>query len=300
MPELVNITVPSCNRLELTRRTLFSLREKTRGRYLVTVVDNGSEPDVVDALERWRLDGVIDRLLKNKRNMGVAVAANQGWRSVDAAYFCKLDNDIEIKDPDWLNALLEIQQQGGFGLVSYCFFEEHKGPRKTLASGRTYISTTAINGAAVLVPRGTHEILGFWNEDYIYGWEDLEYSNRAVLAGLELAFVDNDNSLEHLGVVSRDEAGYTERKAARVDGTGLGKLFSLNLFMFEQNLRPLKVIRKFLPALDADGFYYYRQNPEYKGILARQKLLRERIVNSIDGRNVHFNMEALRALTRND
>ena len=297
MPESVNITIPSYNRLELTRRTLFSLRDKTVGRYLVTVVDNGSEPDVVASLEDWQQDGIIDRLIKNRRNMGVAVAANQGWESVETGYFCKLDNDVEINDPDWLNALLELQRQGDFGLVSYCFFEAHKGPRKTLASGKSYISTGAINGAAVLVPRSTHEVLGFWNEDYIYGWEDLEYSNRAGLAGLEMAFVDNDRSLTHLGVHQRGQAaGYDELKAVRVDNTGLGKLFSLNIFMFEQKLRPLKVIRKFLPTQDEEGFYLYRQNPEYKSILVRQKLLREQVVSSIDGRTVHFRQEILRDL----
>lgn len=281
------VVIPSFGRLECTERTLFSLREKTTGNYAVTVVDNGSGMEVVEKLEEWQSKGLIDILIKNRRNMGVAVAANAGWTEPDA-FYCKLDNDIEILSPNWLLDLMELQADGGFGPVSCCFFPHHKEGRETLPSGREYEKAAAIHGATVLISPQTHATLGFWNEDYIYGWEDLEYSNRARLAGLTIAYPlakPGNNLVRHMDA-GHNTPEYVETKKRRVAGAGLDGLFSLNTFMFENHLRPLRVERKFLWKEDAQGFRHYSINPEYKPIIARQKLLRERFLDGIEGRAV--------------
>ncbi len=285
------VVIPSFGRLECTERTLFSLREKTVADYRVTVVDNGSGPEVVEALERWHSDGLINTLIKNRRNMGVAVAANAGWLDPQA-YYCKLDNDIEILSGRWLQELMQLQVEGGFGPVSCCFFEHHKEGRGSLPSGLAFEKAAAIHGAAVLISPQTHALLGFWNEDYIYGWEDLEYSNRARLAGLAMAYpAAADLVLHQPEGQALIGAEYQETKQRRVAGAGLDGLFSLNTFMFENNLRPLRVERKFLYTEDAQGFRHYHINPEYKSILARQKLLRQRFIEGMEGRAVKLRVD---------
>lgn len=56
----------------------------------------------------------------------------------------------------------------------------------------------AIGGACMLIPRRTHEKLGYWREDYEkYGEEDADFSFRAYCDGFVLGYM-KDNLGKHL------------------------------------------------------------------------------------------------------
>ena len=75
-----NVTIPVFNRPGATRETLLALRRTSQEvPFDITVVDNGSDPALVDTLLEFRERGVIDHLFLLPRNMGVACAANVGW-----------------------------------------------------------------------------------------------------------------------------------------------------------------------------------------------------------------------------
>ena len=288
----VCITMLVHNRADLTLRCLHALRDRTARPFFLTVVDNASEEPLRDALRRLHSDGFIDSLILHRRNMGVSVAGNAGWAAASHPYYVRMDNDILVRDSGWLDALVERADEGSFGAVAYKFRAWHQTRASFLPSGLAYEATDAVNGGCILVPRRIHERLGFWNEDYLYGWEDLEYGNRIRLVGESLACIQTDSFVEHLGDAA-DELlpEYREMKRVRTRSTfGADSLFLLNTAMFELNLRPLRVIRKFLPHLGADGITTHTINPEYKAVIARQNLFRKEFLEKHRDGDIHLKM----------
>jgi GT2 family glycosyltransferase len=92
---LTNVTDPVFNRYEETLETLDAIRTRTQSPFILTVVDNGSEEDLRRELLRLHEEKVIDRLFLLDGNYGVSCACNLGWRSADAPFFMKVDNDIK-------------------------------------------------------------------------------------------------------------------------------------------------------------------------------------------------------------
>ncbi|MDR0466070.1 MAG: glycosyltransferase, partial [Deltaproteobacteria bacterium] len=123
----VNITVTSYNRLASTRRCLESLNHTAGICYTLTVVDNNSSDGSREYLVSLFEAGAIDRLFLCKYNAGVSVAANLGWAAVDAPYYVKLDNDVELLRPDWLSNLIELSLQApGTGTMGYYIDAQRK------------------------------------------------------------------------------------------------------------------------------------------------------------------------------
>ncbi|MBQ7585523.1 MAG: glycosyltransferase [Desulfovibrionaceae bacterium] len=90
-------------------------------------IDNGSQDGTLDYLKALQSLYPKIKILEIERNMGVAVASNLGWVQEETSpYYLKLDNDIEILDPEWLKKLLNYQKTNPqVGLVGYHFLEKH-------------------------------------------------------------------------------------------------------------------------------------------------------------------------------
>ena len=85
---LCNVTIPVFNRPAATERAIRALAATSREvPFHITVVDNGSEPELVKKLLALRAEGLIDHLFLLPRNMGVACAANVGWQLVPAPLY---------------------------------------------------------------------------------------------------------------------------------------------------------------------------------------------------------------------
>lgn len=269
----VNITIVAFNRLALTRICLESLFALTTGEFAVNVVDNASTDGTREYLRgcasRW------PRLQAHflARNMGVSVAANYGWAAAAAEYYVKLDNDVEILQPEWLTRLVELAGANpDVGMAAHQLCARHAPRRVRLASGASFLQYPTAGGGCVLIPRRVHERLGFWNEDYgLYGFEDLEYGERVCRAGWKAGYADSSGMVRHLGYEREVSAGYEQRKEASVEsGVSGKKLYFINKFLFEQGIRSACVPRKYLPVPDTDPMRF-AVNPAYKPILRLQR-----------------------------
>ena len=277
-----HIGVVTWNRLDLTRRCLTSLLAQTPPGYSLTVTDNGSTDGTPRYLKELADAHPHMRLHLLKRNMGVAVASNLAWDDADAAdCFVKLDNDVEICDPHWLERLTGmLAADGRVGMAGYRLCPWHEGTPLRLADSTPALSVACCNGACACIPRAVHEKLGFWNESYgRYGYEDLEYSWRARQAGYLLAYALQEDAVRHLGAEpeQRDpnmENGKLSSRTAALSGT---KAYLMYLLLFEKGIIPLKVGRKYLPVEGPDGTVF-SLNPEHKAL---QRLL-TRLVQTVE------------------
>ncbi|AMD90938.1 glycosyltransferase family 2 protein [Desulfovibrio fairfieldensis] len=271
-----HLAVVTWNRLALTRICLESLLARTPPGYTLTIVDNGSEDGSREYLQSLAAAHAHIRLKLLSRNMGVSVAANLAWD--DAAnddFYIKLDNDVEILDPLWLERLTRLLAQNPqVGMAAYRLCDWHEPSRQPLVlrDGGEAELTTVCGGGCVCIPRAVYERLGFWNEGYgRYGHEDQDYSWRARKAGYALASVAAEGMVRHLGyaegMVDADiERGKKTSNQSRLSGD---TAYYLNLLLFDEGLLPLRMIRKYLP-VEKEGRISFALNPAYRPV---QKLL---------------------------
>lgn len=278
---MVHIGLVCWNRLGLTRICLDSLLALTPAGYSLTIVDNGSDDGTPEYLRQLAARHSQISLKLLKRNMGVSVASNLAWDDAGPDdCFVKLDNDMQILSPDWLENLLAVlREYPETGLVSYRLCDWHQVAGRAslgLASGSVATLTNACCGACVCIAPETHKKVGFWNEGYgRYGYEDMEYAWRVKTAGFKLAYLEPDGVVRHLGYA--DGAVNKEIEDAKQANTA-AKLtgdvsFHCHLMLFDEGVIPLNIMRKYLPS-EENGDYRFSLNPAYRPL---QRLLQDMV-----------------------
>jgi GT2 family glycosyltransferase len=211
---LTNITVPVFNRYDETLATLDALRAKTRPPFILTVVDNGSEADLRKELLRLKDEKLIDNLFILDQNYGVSCACNLGWKSVDAPFFMKVDNDIRPIADNWLESIYttwgKYRYSSITGPVWNCSSPHN---RFDTPHGTMWSLPVSLSGAGFIVGRKIHESIGCFSEDYgLYGEEDADYCLRCHHAGIRKFSYEASALLEHAD--ERKDAGYSAWKVA--------------------------------------------------------------------------------------
>lgn len=275
---LANITIITCNRLNLTKKCVESVLALTRGEFCVNIVDNASIDGTWDFLQEASRNDTRLRVTRFARNMGVAVAANYGWALAEHHPYVKLDNDVEILNGDWLEILLEYASANPeIGMAGYQFLPKHKPVEVELSGKMPFLGFETCGGACVLVPAGVHRRLGFWTEDYgKYGFEDLDYGLRCKLAGLVAGYVPYSGRAVHLGY-ELPETDYENAKRQVVSSDSYGeRIFFYNKLMFQHHIRDLHVSRKMLPIAGTDPVRF-RTDPAYQPVQRLLGKMRETI-----------------------
>ena len=211
--KFVNICMVTFNRLEFTKAALTALFQHTCFPHVITVVDNGSTDGTPEYLQVLLKQGFITNLILLPENVGIAKASNLAWsQEPDAEYYLKVDNDIVIQKPGWLSRMVEvIDRIPELGAIAYSF-EPVSYPVREMRGVRIRPKAGNLNGACTLIPKRTHQTLGFWCEDYgLYGEEDADYGLRIQRQGWQNAYMEDEQVGLHL------PAG----RAAHIDGDTL-------------------------------------------------------------------------------
>lgn len=194
----VTVVLPTCDRLEQTRRCVESLLEQSLSAIEVVVVDDGSEdgtPEGVEALAASRGDSRV-RVLRNGRNLGANASRNRGVAVARGRFVAFLDSDC-VADPEWLERLIAPFDDPSVGAVSglvedtccdnvweLAFRGTHRlprrGPASRFVSGNLCVRHELLEGHA-------------WEEDFTDaavtedGRADVAFSGRCDEEGLHLA-----------------------------------------------------------------------------------------------------------------
>ncbi|MBQ7618378.1 MAG: glycosyltransferase, partial [Desulfovibrio sp.] len=191
---LLNIVMPVYNRLQLTQKSLLHLKKAKLANsavpFVITVVDNGSDEPLREKLIFLKEEGIIDNLFLLQKNMGIACACNIGWLAVESDFFLKMDNDVVIQNPNFIQNLLKM-----YGLVEPFSTLGPAANRDMIPSspkiketpyGLLALCPKTLPGNALLIPKIVSDVLGYFNEDYgLYGAEDGDYGVRLNFAGFK-------------------------------------------------------------------------------------------------------------------
>ena len=225
----------------------------------IRVVDNGSQDDTLEIVQRHASHDPRVRFIGNPDNPGFAAANNQGVADSGSPWLAFINPDLLVEE-DTLAALRLRALELGDCLLGVEQVDEHgfaddavrrRDPdflamlRSPGRGGRLAIprdpaqamqQVPALSGALLLMPRALFDRLGGWDAGYRLHAEDLDLCRRVREAGGVVA-IANDLRVTHVrGVSSRSRPFFVEWHKHR----GLWRYFSK--FEAKQRSAPVRVL----------------------------------------------------------
>lgn len=229
----LSIVIVNFNAREFLKKCLDSIFESQFKNLEVVVVDNASKDGSVEELKKF---GSKIKLITNKTNVGFSVANNQGIKVSSGRYLLFLNPDTSIH-PNTLKYMMNFMDKNkkagaatckvvlanrdlddsshrGFPTPwnSFCYFSglSKLFPRSKLFSGYTLgylgLSTTheinALSGSFMFTRREAGKDVGWWDEDYFFYGEDLDFCYKLKEKGWEIYFIPNVSILHYKGLSS--------------------------------------------------------------------------------------------------
>jgi GT2 family glycosyltransferase len=221
---LTFIIIVNWNGKETLRKCLFSLFAHTQSsEFRVVVVDNSSTDESTEMLQK---DFPKVQLITNEANMGFSFANNQGIQTAlanGAKQILLLNNDIEISDSKWLEALSsvlesdpkvgivgcklifpdgKIQHAGGIiALRGPCHRGEHE---EDMGQYDKVEFVDYVTGAALLIRPEVITKIGVLDVGFTPLYcEDTDWCVRARLYGYKIAYTPYPTLIHHCGASAK-------------------------------------------------------------------------------------------------
>ncbi len=207
------------------------------GRFEIIVTDNASIDGTSEAFKEYKKKTKIKSLtiVDNGGNIGFAAGNNKGVLYAKGTYILFLNPDT-IVYPETLNYMLSFMKRHDDAGAASCKlinkdgeidFNCHRGfptpwnsfcyfsgltrlfPKSHLFAGYTQgwgdMQTTyevdAIEGACMMIPRAVGEKVGWWDEDYFFYGEDLQFCFDIRKLGYNIYYI-GEVSIMHIGGAS--------------------------------------------------------------------------------------------------
>jgi GT2 family glycosyltransferase len=224
----VSIVIPSRDQGALVERCLGSIRGLTRHpAYEIVVVDDATTD--LRALHAFGRFGA--RVVDGPRPFNFSRACNAGAAAAQGELLLFLNNDTEVLEPDWLQALslwFEDAAVGAVGpLLTYPdgrvqhagvalgargtadhvmrgFPADSDGYAGSLSTAR---EVSAVTGACLMVRRDRFHAIGGFCADYATHYQDADLCLRLRREGLSIVFTPRPRLIHHEGA-TRDLARY--------------------------------------------------------------------------------------------
>jgi GT2 family glycosyltransferase len=227
-PPRVAIVVPTRDRVDLLRRCLESVRHRTAyPAYEVVVVDNDSrDPETLAYLAR-----LPDRVLRHPGAFNFARMMNRAVQeATDAPLLVFLNNDAEVLEPGWLEAMVEHGVRPEVAAVGARLVDAggrtcHAGIVIGAGGGlaanvgddpfgwsRVVRDVSAVTAACMLVRRQVFEELGGFDERLGVAYNDVDLCLRARERGLLVVYTPHA-LLRHDERSSRGDLSPAEERA---------------------------------------------------------------------------------------
>jgi O-antigen biosynthesis protein len=238
----VTIVIPTKNRHELLRACVASLDRTVNWAHarLVIVDDGSTEPQAIELLAsfeaRTDLPCRIIRTGNTTAPFNYSRLVNLGSAQADTPLLLHLNNDIEAREPGWLEDLVGWSTVPGVGVVGArlvhpdetlnhagiwvgphgglahaIFFGQPKDDFGYLFLPQAARNTSAVTGACLLTRTDLFRQLGGFDEaNFQVAYNDVDYCLRAAKVGFRTVYTPQA-TLVHLGSASRGNS-YTEKE----------------------------------------------------------------------------------------
>jgi GT2 family glycosyltransferase len=217
-PDLVSIIIPTRDRLPLLRACVASIEARTDyPDFELIIVDNDSREPATLAY----LDATPHRVVRIPGEFNFPRLVNTGAAHARGAYLVLLNNDTEVRSPEWMSAMLEFAQQPEVGAVgAKLLFPngtlQHVGVVTGLGGpaghpltgfdARTshYFGTagnirnySAVTAACMMVRRDVFQQVGGFDERFSSGYNDVDFCLRVRRAGYRIVYTPYAELIHH-------------------------------------------------------------------------------------------------------
>ena len=293
--EKINITIPVFNRIKETIASISALKKNTTVPYILNVVDNGSDLQLVNILRSLYKDKIIDNLFLLNKNYGVSCACNTGFRMIDADLYIKIDNDIIITNSDWLQHILTVWNSAKYTSVLGHYYENNiaYGENTTesfINECKIYQNVSVLPGFCFLIPKFILNNIGFFCEDYgVYGEEDTDYCFRLNAAAIPMHAVDMNQFMYEQRYNNVYDAKKIHKHKLNIINRGKENrpgLLMCNRFMYDFCIKKINVPLRYNAERISENDVLITENSEYK--IYRKKFLRCKatLTRHINGRGI--------------
>ncbi|CAN5371657.1 hypothetical protein BH09PSE6_BH09PSE6_05030 [soil metagenome] len=217
----VTIIVPTRDRLDLLSMCIDSIIEKTQyPSYDIVIVDNGSVEAATHAyLDRLPRDRVT--VVRDDRAFNFSALNNFAAASARGPLLCLLNNDIEVRQPEWLDELARLASRDDVGCVGARLWYpderlQHGGvllgiggiashSHKFLARGAAgYFGRavlpqqlTAVTAACLMIRKTVYQEVGGFDEQLAVAFNDIDFCLRVVEAGYRNIWTPASELIHH-------------------------------------------------------------------------------------------------------
>ena len=179
MKKIVSIIITNYNRCEFLDRAIRSCFDQSNSRNIeieVVVVDDGSTDESLKMLATFE-DSI--KIVKHKKNLGVAAASNSGVKSCKGDFLLRLDSDdfLSKYSIQILSEILIENNEYGFVYSDHYRVDEKgfKIQKKKIMSNEDLFE----HGAGVLFRKEIFNKVGFYNET-LKNCEDYDFLVRVI------------------------------------------------------------------------------------------------------------------------
>ncbi len=224
----VSIVIPVCNMVGYTQLCVDYIEKNTTVPYELVFVDNASIDGTPEYLKG--LTGRMDvHVIRNERNLGPIVAANQGAAAAKSEYICNMHNDVVIFERGWLSKILAVfEGDGKVGLIGLagrqrinksCGVDETtlkhnllNNPEELVpAMSEETAPAAVLDGMCILARRRFIDIVGMYDKSYGYmHFYDMDYCLRSIEAGFKNMVVNVRAMHIRNGGITRRSVYYKE------------------------------------------------------------------------------------------
>jgi GT2 family glycosyltransferase len=204
MPQ-VSVVVVNWNGRQLLEDCLGSLANQTFKDFETILVDNGSKDDSVNWVKE-NYPGV--KLIPLNENVGFSAGNNIGYQHSRGEFIALLNNDTKVR-PEWLEALYNRIKTDEKIAACDSLILYYDRPDSIWTAGGCYSIAGAVSprlnsrphneagcmpvevfvavACAAIYRRSVINEIGFFDEDYFNGYEDVDWSFRAHLFGYKIS-----------------------------------------------------------------------------------------------------------------
>jgi GT2 family glycosyltransferase len=200
--------------INLISNLLYSIEKKTTyTNFKILVIDNGNlSKSTKNIIQNLKLDITIKSFITNNEPFNLSKKINSFWPDIDTEFIVIMNDDLEVIEPAWIEALLEPMIDRNVGVVGCrLLFEnrniQHVGtviginggsahifqnrPEKYIGyNGFTHIirNYSAVTGACILTKKSILEQTGGYDERFKIDYNDTDFCLKVNRLGYRVVY----------------------------------------------------------------------------------------------------------------
>jgi GT2 family glycosyltransferase len=193
-----DIIILSLNRLAETKEAITSALRQRGGIFHITVLDQGSGPEVLRELSRHFAHSPYFALYDAGRNLGVAGGRNLAATLGHGQIIVALDNDAVFEN-NWVTARAyqAFMQAPDLGALAFNILAKDSKqpdlsswgyPKPLLPRFKSRFDTTTFVGAGHAIRRITWNAAGGYDTDFFFTWEEYDFCLAAIALNWRIVY----------------------------------------------------------------------------------------------------------------